>query len=149
VGWIFLLAIIVGLGVTLLFTYAEFYIVIDKEGVVSSMLKSSGLVIRQWHHTLFMLLLMSIIILRVILNLLVALVIPALVIAPFLIFTSMTFTIIGVVVGSILALVALYFTSYFLGIFHMFVTGVWTFTFLELTASEQNDINLHEAAVHQ
>lgn len=148
-GWIFLLAIIMGLMVTLLFTFAEFYIVIDEEGVVNSMIKSSGLVVRQWHHTLFMLLLMSIIMLRIILNLLVALVIPALVIAPFLLFTSLTFTIIGVVVGGILALVALYFTSYFLGIFHMFVTGVWTFTFLELTASEKNDINLHEAAVQQ
>ena len=148
-GWIFLFAIFVGLAVTLLFTFAEFYIVIDKEKVVASMIKSSGLVVRQWHHTLFMLLLMSVIILRVILNLLVALVIPALVIAPFVLFTSMTYTIIGVVVGGILALVALYFTSYFLGIFHMFVTGVWTFTFLELTAHEKNDINLHEAAVRQ
>lgn len=148
VGWIFLLAIFVGLAVTLLFTFAEFYIVIDQEGVVSSMIKSSGLVVRQWHHTLFMLLLMSVIIARIVLNILVALLVPTLVIAPFVIFTSTIYTIIGVVVGSILGLVALYFTSYFLGIFHIFVTGVWTFTFLDLTASEKNDIDLHEAAAH-
>lgn len=148
-GWIFLLATIVGMGVTLLFTYAEYYIVIDNEGVVASMIKSSGLVIRQWHHTLFMLLLMGIIILRVVINLLVAMLLPLLVIGPLFIFTSMTLAVVGAVVGGVVGLVGLYFASYFLGIFHVFVTGVWTFTFLELTAAEKNDINLHEAAVHE
>jgi len=146
-GWVFLLVICVGLLLTLLFTYSEYYIVIDKEGVMASVLKSCGLVMRQWHHTLLMLFLMSVIIVRLALNVLAALLLPLLVVAPLFIFTSLTLAKIGVAIGAVLALVGLYFTSYFLGVFHVFTTGVWTFTFLELTAKEKNDIDLHTAAV--
>ncbi|QQR54828.1 hypothetical protein IPG41_06640 [Candidatus Peregrinibacteria bacterium] len=149
VGWFFLLAIVIGLLVTLLFTYAEYYLVIDKEGVVSSMLKSSGLVVRQWHHTLFMLLLMSIIVIRLALNVAVALLVPLLILGPFFLFTSLTTSAVLAAVGGLLALVALYFASYFLATFHVFATGVWTFTFLDLTKEDQGGIDLHEAAVHQ
>ena len=147
VGWFFLLAILIGFLVTLLFTYAEYYVVIDKEGVVSSMLKSSGLVVRQWHHTLFMLLLMSIIVIRLALNVVVALLVPLLILGPFYLFTSLTTSTILAVVGGLIALVALYFSSYFLATFHVFATGVWTFTFLDLTKEDKGGLDLHEAAV--
>lgn len=145
-GWIFLLFTFIALFLSLLFTYSEYYVVIDKDGVFHSIFKSSGLVIRQWHHTLFMLLLMSVIIIRIILNLLVAMLVPALVILPIFIFTSLTLAKIGVVIGAIIGLVVLYFTSYFLGVFHVFTTTVWTFTFLDLTKAESNVMDLHEAA---
>ncbi len=148
-GWIFLLFMIVGLILTLLVTYSEYYIVIDKEGAFTSVVRSSGLVIRQWHHTLFMLLLMTVIIVRIALNLLVALLVPALVLGPIFFFTSTVLAKIGAVVGGIVGLVVLYFASYFLGVFHMFTTTVWTYTFLELTKEETNTVNLHEAPVHQ
>lgn len=148
VGWFFLLAIIIGLIVTLLFTYAEYYIVIDKEGVVASMLKSSGLVVRQWHHTLFMLLLMGIIVVRLALNVVVALLVPFLILGPFFLFTSLTTSTIFAVIGGLVALIALYFSSYFLATFHVFATGVWTFTFLDLTKEDKEGVDLHEAAVH-
>lgn len=147
-GWIFLLAIIVGLLVSLLFTYSEYYLVIDREGVFGSMIKSSGLVVRQWHHTLFMFFLMGVIVARMLINILVALLIPLLVVGPIFFFTNATFATVGAVIGAILGLVALYFASYFVGVFHVFTTGVWTFTFLDLTDAEKNDIDLHEAAVH-
>ncbi len=148
VGWFFLLAILIGFLVTLLFTYAEYYLVIDKEGVVSSMLKSSGLVVRQWHHTLFMLLLMSIIVVRMALNVVVALLVPLLILGPFFLFTSLTTSTIFAAIGAVVALVAMYFASYFLATFHVFATGVWTFTFLDLTKEDSEGVDLHEAAVH-
>ncbi len=147
-GWIFALVFVVGLLLTLLVTYSEYYIVIDKVGMFSSVIKSSGLVIRQWHHTLFMLLLMSIIIIRIALNVLVTLLVPALVLAPVFLFTSLTLVKIGAVIGALVGLVVLYFASYFLGVFHVFVTTVWTFTFLDLTHEEKHAVDLHEAAVH-
>lgn len=136
-GWIFLLILFIGLMLTLLFTYAEYYIVIDRKGVFKSIILSSGLVVRHWHHTIFMFILMAIIMLRIILNILVALLIPFLVIGPIFFFASITLAIIGVVVGSIVGLIALYFASYFVGIFHVFATAVWTFTFLELTSKKK------------
>lgn len=137
-GWILAIILIVGLLLTLLFTYAEYYIVIDKKGVFSSIMNSGGLVMRQLHHTLFMFLLMAIISIRIVINLLVALLIPALVIAPIVFFASFAWTVVGVVVGSIVGLIAFYFAAYFLGIFHVFATAVWTFTFMELTDEEDN-----------
>lgn len=147
-GWIFLLILIVGLFFSLLFTYAEYYIVVDGEGVFSSIIKSSGLVVRQWHHTLFMFLLMGVIVLRVVLNLLVALLVPALVLAPVFLFTSLTVAKIGIFVGAIVGAVVLYFASYFLGVFHVFTSAVWTFTFLDLTKEESSTVNLHDVAAH-
>ncbi|MFA4814774.1 MAG: hypothetical protein WC924_04820 [Candidatus Gracilibacteria bacterium] len=145
-GWIFLFLILIGLFFTLLFTYSEYYIVIDKEGVFKSVLRSGGLVVRQWHHTLFMLLLMAVIIVRVGLNLLVAFLVPALVIAPIFLFTSLALAKIGAIIGAIAGLVVLYFASYFLGVFHVFTSTVWTFTFLDLTREEANAIDLHKVA---
>lgn len=137
--WILLFFAIIGLILSMLFTYSEFYIVVDRKGVFSSMISSSSLVIRHWHHTLFMFLLMIMISLRIVLNVLVALLIPFLVIAPIFLFASFTLAHIGAVVGGVIGLVALYFAAYFLGIFQVFATAVWTFTFLELTSKPDED----------
>lgn len=137
--WILALFGVVSLFLGVLFTYSEFFIVIDKRGVFKSMLASSGLVIRHWHHTLFMFILMMIISIRIIINILIALLIPFLVVAPIFLFASLTLAKTGVLIGSLIGLVALYFASYFLGIFEVFATAVWTFTFLELTSKTDDD----------
>ncbi len=138
--WLFAIIGVVGIFFTLLFTYSEYYICIDNHGMLQGMLSSCALVIKQWHHTLFMLLLMAIISIRIVFNILVALLIPVLVVAPVLFFTGMTLVHIGVIVGVVLGLIALYFTSYFIGIFDVFSTAVWTFTFLELTAAKEESL---------
>lgn len=131
--WIFIFVLVVGVILTLLFTYSEYYIVLENRGVFESMIASGGMVIRHWHHTLFMLLLLAIITVRIGFNLLAASLLPIIVIAPIFLFTSLTLQTIGIIVGSIVGAIGLYFTAYFLGVFHVFVVGVWTFTFLELT----------------
>lgn len=135
--WLFMLIGLVGLILTLMFTYSEYYICVDDTGMLKSMIASSGLVVKQWHHTLFMLLLMAIISVRIVFNIIAALVIPALVIAPTIFFASVAMIQLGIAIGIVLGLVALYFTSYFIGVFDVFKTAVWTFTFLELTTSEE------------
>lgn len=137
--WILALFGVVSLFLGVLFTYSEFFIVIDKRGVFKSMLSSSGLVIRHWHHTLFMFILMMMISVRIIFNILIALLVPILVVAPIFLFASLTLAKIGVLIGSIIGLISLYFASYFLGIFEVFATAVWTFTFLELTSKTDDD----------
>lgn len=139
-SWIFLLMFVVGLVLTLLFTYSEYYIAIDDTGMVKGMISSIKLVMLNWHHTLFMLLLMAIISLRIIFNVLVALLVPLLVIGPALVFTSIALIKIGIVIGAILGLVSLYFASYFLGVFHVFSVAVWTNTYLELTSSKASNL---------
>ena len=125
---------VIGMILTLLFTYSEFFIVLEDRGVFPSMIASSGLVVRHWHRTLFMLLLMVMITVRMLLNIAVAMLIPFLVLGPILLFASIALTWLGVILGVILGLVALYFASYFVGVFHVFSTAVWTFAFEELKA---------------
>lgn len=137
--WILLMFAFIGLMLGVLFTYSEYFIVIDRKGVFKSMLASSGLVIRHWHHTLFMFILMVIISIRIIVNLLIAMIIPILVIAPVFLFASLALAKIGVFIGGLIGLIALYFGAYFLGIFEVFATAVWTFTFLELTSQDDDD----------
>ncbi len=139
-AWLFVGIFIIGLFFSLLFTYTEYFIVIDDKGMLNAMVSSIQLVMRQWHHTLFMLLLMVIISARIVFNVLVSLLVPFLVIAPILLFTSLTLTIVGVVIGGILGLVSLYFASYFMGVIHLFSVGVWTYTFLELTTHQSGTL---------
>ncbi len=138
--WIFILFITIGFILTLCFTYAQFYIVIDKKAVFSSMVASSGLVFRQWQHTLFMFFLMLLISLRIIFNLIIVLLIPLIIAGSVALFATFTLTWLGVIVGVLLGLVALYFASYFLGVLHVFSNSVWTFTFLDLSSKADLDL---------
>jgi len=140
---------LVALFLTLLFTYSEYAIVIDDDGLFDGMMKSAKLVMRYWDHTLFMLFLMALISLRILVNILAALLIPLLVIAPILFFTSITLAQVGWVLGILLGSIALYFTSYFVGVFHVFTTGVWTFTFLELSSQPENNLREEVQAVQE
>jgi intracellular septation protein A len=84
--------------------------------------------------------LMVVISVRIIFNILVALLVPLLVVGPVFFFTSITLAKVGIVVGAVLGIIALYFASYFLGVFHVFTSAVWTFTFLELSTKEDEFI---------
>lgn len=148
--WIFIFFLVVGFILTLFFTYSQFYIVIDKKGVFQSMMASGGLVVRQWQHTLFMLFLMVLIWLRIIINMLIVLLIPAIIAGSIALFATFTMAQVGIVVGVLLGSVALFFASYFLGVFHVFANSVWTFTFLELTNEDQVDLrSLAQGQHHQ
>lgn len=138
-SWIFVIFLVVAVIFTFLFTFADYYIVLEKRPVFRSILKSSGLVIRQWHHLIFMLLLMGIISIRIVVNILFALLIPILFILPIILFASFTLTGVGMIIGGIVGLIALYFASYFVGTFHVFTVAVWTFTFLELNSHEPEE----------
>lgn len=148
-SWVFGIVLFVGLFLTLLFTYSEYYIVLEDKGMLKSMLSSSSLVVRHWHHTLFMLILMTVISIRIFINILIALLIPLIIMGSVLLFGSFASAKIGLVIGGILGLVALYFTSYFVGVFHVFTTAVWTFTFMELRLKKEAILDEDEGKNHQ
>ncbi len=129
--------LVVGLFLTLLFTYSEFFIVIDECKVFDSIVKSSTLVIKHLEATLLLSVLMLIISIRIVLQLLFVVLIPAVIIVPVYLFASSTIPEIGFLIGGILGLVALYIASYLSATIHVFAASVWTFTFLELTKEEE------------
>lgn len=137
-GWmetllpVFIIATVVGFILMLLFTYSEFFIVLHKDNALSAMGRSAKLVILSWQHTFLIGILMLIIGLRVIINVIAVLIVPALLFFAAGFVASTTFTTIGISVGVFIGFVSLFVTSYFTGIFNVFANAVWTYTYLAL-----------------
>lgn len=129
---IFGIAAVIAVILTLLFTYTEFYIVLERKKILSAIGKSCALVILNWQHTFLIMILMLIIGLRVIVNLVAVLLVPALIILSAGFLATISLDKIGIVIGAVIGFVSLLFTAYFNGILHMFANTVWTFTFMQL-----------------
>jgi hypothetical protein len=132
---ILIIFLVIGLFLGLLFTYAEYFIVIDgdKCGVFDSMIKSSKLVILNLKHTVLIGILMLIISIRIIINAIIILIIPIIIFFIVGYFATLTLAALGIIIGGIIGLVALFFAAYFTGTLHVFAATVWVVTFLEMT----------------
>lgn len=133
---IFILIAIAGLFLTLFFTFVEWFIAIDDEGVFASMQKSASLVFRNWQHTVLILILLSVIVIRVIINMILVFLVPLVVFAGVGLFASVAFKAVAIIIATTISLAALYIAGYLGGTLSVFSHAVWTFVFLELTAKE-------------
>lgn len=129
---VLIVAVIIGFCLTLLFTYSEFFIVLDKKPVLRAMGRSAKLVILSWQHTFLIGILMLIIGLRVFINIIAVLLVPALLFLAAGLLATVTLAKIGIAIGVALAFIGLFVAAYFTGIINVFANAVWTFTFLEL-----------------
>lgn len=134
---LFIIVLVVGFFLTLLFTYTDFYIVIDGDGVFESMKKSAKLVIAHWMHTFLVTLLMIMIGIRIIIQAIVVLLIPLLIVLIAGYLATIALPVTGVIVGGIVGLVALIVSAYLNGIVDIFSYTVWTYTFLDLTTEKE------------
>lgn len=133
----FILMFLIGFLLLLLFTYSEYYILIDGMGLMASMGQSVRLVIRHWQHTFLMLILMLLITLRIFFNIILVLLIPAVIVISTGILAAFALAKVGFVIGVVISLVGLYFAAYLGGTLEVFSTSVWVFTFLELTSKAE------------
>ncbi|MBU1992592.1 MAG: hypothetical protein ABH856_02970 [Patescibacteria group bacterium] len=142
VGAIFLIVFLFGLLLSLLFTYTPFYIVIDRKEVMRSVVASSKLVILNLTHTFLVTILMVIIGLRIVVQLVIVLSIPAIILffGGYLATTVLAGA--GYIIGGVLGFIALLFAIYFAGIIEIFANSVWVFTFLEIT--EKRELSARE-----
>lgn len=134
---IFIVATVIGFVMAFLFTYTQFYIVIDKKGVFAAIGNSIRLVVLHWQQTLLMLILMLLIGVRIIVNVLFVLAVPIVIAALAEYFFSLALVKVAIGAGIGLGLVALYFAAWFSGILEVFSNAVWTFTFLDLTSEKE------------
>lgn len=134
---LFILLIIIGFILTLLFTYTDFYIVIDHEPIFLAMRKSAKLVIMHWKYTFLISILMIIIGLRIILQVVMVFLIPALIVLITGYLATVTLPVTGVIVGGIVGLIALLLAAYLSGIVEIFSYTVWTYTFLAVTQEKE------------
>ena len=133
----FVLFVIASFVLTLLFTYADFYIVIDEKGVFDSMKMSAKLVITNWTHTLLISILMIIIGIRIVIQAILVFLIPALVVLISGYLATVALATTGIIVGGIVGLIVLVIAAYLNGIVDIFAYTVWTFTFLKLSSAKQ------------
>jgi hypothetical protein len=133
----FVIVAIAGVFLTLFFTFVEWFIAIDDEGVLSALQKSSKLVLKNLQHTFFVLVLLLIIGIRILINIILVFLVPILVFAIVGLFASTLFKGIAIAIGVCISLLALYIAGYLGGTLSVFFHAVWTFVFLELT--EKND----------
>jgi len=148
---IMIFVLIAALAIAIVMTYTEFYIVIDGDGVFSSIAKSFNLVVKHLEETLLLTILMLIIGLRIIMQVLFVLLIPVIVIGVVYLLTLANLPNLGLTIGGLLGFVGVLIAAYLNGIIHTFAVAVWTFTFLRLTSEveahardkseEQADVN--------
>ncbi len=133
---ILLFIAMVGLVISFLFTYAEYYIILEDKGLLQSIMDSTILVISNLRRTFLILILLLLISVRIILNVILVLLIPMLVIILGSYFSSVFWNVVGLVLIGVLGLAILCVSSYLLGLFHVFTTAVWVLTFSFLADKE-------------
>lgn len=133
---VFVLFLVVGVIMTLLFTYADLYIIIDGEGVISSITKSAKIVLLHWQKTFFITLLMLLIGARIILQIILLLLVPAAILFAAGYIATITLQVLGIIIGITIGLIALFFASYLGGVVDIFAYTVYTYTFLDLTSEK-------------
>jgi hypothetical protein len=122
------------------FSFAEEAVVIQKLGIFASLARSFKLIISHLGHVIFLLLLLFVISLRIIINAIVIILIPAILIGLGLLLMlflppALTYAITGIV-GLLLIVIA----SYFFGYLIAFRQTVWTITYLELSRHKDLDV---------
>lgn len=125
-----------GIILTLLFTYTEFFIVIDDRRVIESVAKSSVLVMTHLEETILLSILMLIISIRILIQIVFVLLIPAAMITIAYFLTSSTIPGLALGLAAVVGLILLYIAAYLSATIHVFAASVWTFTFLDLTAQK-------------
>lgn len=134
---IFLLFIIVSFVLTLLFTYADLYLVIDDKNVFESMKLSGKMVIMNWRHTFLITLLMIMIGLRIIIQAVMVFLIPAIVVVLSGYVATIALPIGLKLVAGVIGFICLIIAAYLNGIVDIFSYTVWTRTFLEVTGEPE------------
>ena len=134
---VFLLFMVISFILTLLFTYTDFFIVVDGMKVFDSMKRSGKLVLMHWKHTFLVTLLMIIISIRVVIQAFMVFLIPLVIVLVTGYIATVAVPSLAVILGGTAGFVALVIASYLNGIVDIFAYSVWTFTFLELTSQKE------------
>jgi len=127
---------VVALILHILFTFAEYYIVIDETGVTSGIVKSCTLVILNVQQTFMLVILMLIIAIRILIQMVLIIIIPAVIITGLAYYASVSLPEYGLVILGFLSVIFVLFASYLAAVVHVFSVAVWTHTFLDFTSEE-------------
>jgi hypothetical protein len=120
--------------------FSEEAIVIKKIGIGKAIKQSTKLVISYLGQVVFLLLLLFVIALRIIANLLMIILVPAVILAFGLLFATFLTETLSYTISSILGLIIIFFASYLFAYLEVFRQTVWTITYMELCQKKELDV---------
>lgn len=121
-------------------SFAEEAIVIRKTPIFTAMGRSFKMLISNLGHIVFLVLLMVVISVRVLINAVMVLVIPAIVVGLAVLLANFFSTTLSYSVASVVGVLLVIGASYFFAYLHVFKQTVWTITYLQL--SEHKDLDI-------
>ncbi|MBI3332234.1 hypothetical protein HYZ99_04770 [Candidatus Peregrinibacteria bacterium] len=122
------------------FSFAEEAVVIRKQGIFEAIGKSFKLIVSHLSHIMFLLILLFVITLRIIFNVAVVIVVPALVIGIAFLLTMFLPTVWSYGIAAVLGVILIFIASYFFAYLHAFKQTVWTLTYMELSSRKELDV---------
>ena len=120
--------------------FAEEAIVITKVGIREAVRQSFKLVISYLGHIVFLMLLLFVIILRIVANLLMIVLVPAIVLGFGWFLSTLMPAAISYTISTIVGIVIIGFASYLFAYLEVFRQTVWTITFMELRKMKDLDV---------
>lgn len=134
-----LLLFAVGSVQKFLFAFAEEATVIEKHGIFDAIGRSFKLIISHLAKIMFLYLLLLVISLRIVINAVMVVLIPAIMLGFGFVLTFFFSQAISIVAAAILGIILTFVASYFLGYILAFKQTVWTLTYLEFMKEKDLD----------
>lgn len=126
------------------FSFAEEAMVTQKLGLFEAIGRSYKLIVSHLGHVVFLLLLLFVISLRIIINAVMVVLIPAIIIGLALILSTVLPTTISYIISGIVGVGLVVAASYMFAYIHAFKSTVWTITYLELIKHKDLDVIMGE-----
>lgn len=120
--------------------FSEEAVVISKMGIREAIKQSFKLVISYLSHIVFLILLLFIIILRIVANLLMIILVPAIVLGFGWFLSTLLPAAISYTISTIVGLTIIGFASYLFAYLEVFRQTVWTITYIELSKMRDLDV---------
>lgn len=121
-------------------SFAEESVVIRKDGVFQAIGRSFKIIISNVQHVFFVVLLLFVISIRVFINAIVLLVIPAILTGVAILLTSFLTQTVALLITGLVGILLLVAVSYFFAYLHIFKQCVWTLAFIELSKNKELDV---------
>ncbi len=132
----FILFYIIGFIMIIIFSFADQYIVLKNDSFTAAMGHSTKLVLVHFKETLFLMLLMLLISIRILINVVLILFVPLLIITLTSYLASVILAQIGTIIAIFVGIILLFLTAYFIGTLNVFTAAVWTLSYLKMTEEE-------------
>lgn len=132
----FILFYIIGFIMIIIFSFADQYIILKNESFTGAMGQSTRLVLVHFKETLFLMLLMLLISMRILINVVLILFVPLAIVTLTSYLASVILAQIGIFIAIGVGIIMLFLTSYFIGTLNVFTAAVWTLSYLKMTEEE-------------